>query len=107
MPRYEIKVNSEWAEVAEHVFRSWSGARCLNGKAYHGPRYYFMSAKYAEGVMQDLCADCETIVTHHDANPNDDIVCPGCDDDRLSALEYAAERDAEDRYYHEGRYARA
>lgn len=47
----EIKVRStdnHWVEVSEWIFRSWTGARRKNGKAYEGPVYYLGSEKVSQ-----------------------------------------------------------
>lgn len=79
-PQYEICIRGEWHPVDETVWRSYTGARCHNGKVYQGRRFTFMGGTLAAGVMTDLCADCaEVFIEHHDPNPENDIVCPACD----------------------------
>jgi len=35
--RTEVLVNGRWVKVTWWIFRSWSGLRRLNDRAYHGP----------------------------------------------------------------------
>jgi hypothetical protein len=37
--KHEILSNGQWVEVTDHIFRSWTGERRLNGSKYHGPIY--------------------------------------------------------------------
>lgn len=41
----EIKVNGKWVEVADYIFRSWTGGRMKNGLDYVGPTYYLGTMK--------------------------------------------------------------
>ncbi len=45
---YKIKLcYGKWIEVAEYVFRSWTGERKLNDKPYNGPVYVLGTDKVA------------------------------------------------------------
>jgi|GEM_PF-4855594 len=46
-PVREIKVNGGWLSVDENVFRSWAGHRRVDGVAFHGPIFYFLSSEPA------------------------------------------------------------
>lgn len=42
-----ISVNKNWTKVSPEVFRSWSGARRVNGKKHTGPRFNWLTNKEA------------------------------------------------------------
>lgn len=97
---YEIRLHhGEWVKVAYSIFRSFTGARCINGKGYQGPRFLLNTDTIAEGgVMHDLCTDCAEVVTHYEDTPKGDILCHRCDNSRrerdYADMEYMACRDA-------------
>jgi hypothetical protein len=37
--KYEIQCYKEWVEVTEYIFRSWTGARRIDGVDHTGPVY--------------------------------------------------------------------
>ena len=77
--KYEVMIGQNWHNVSEYIFRSWTGARCVNGKVYQDQRFVIGSDELATGVMQDLCCDCGTeVVTHRLTVPQQDIVCAMC-----------------------------
>lgn len=39
----QVKIDDDWVEVKEEVFRSWTGHRRINGEDFHGPVYTFGS----------------------------------------------------------------
>ena len=45
--KYEIQVHGSWVTVNDWIFRSWGGARRLNGQDFTGPVYYLGSDKVA------------------------------------------------------------
>jgi len=38
---YQVRLNEDWVETTESIFRSWTGLRRINGEDHHGPVYNF------------------------------------------------------------------
>jgi hypothetical protein len=89
-----------FVEVSYEVFRSWTGARILNGTAYQGKRYFWKSNVLIEEghALSDLCIDCDDEVVSYtsDKTFKDDVVCNHCQNLREDAyidsyVEYVSE----------------
>ena len=62
---YQVQCSSEWIEVTEAIFRSWTGLRRVNGEDHHGPVYKFGVAgesKPYTGSRSCGCSICQTTV---------------------------------------------
>lgn len=59
---YQVKLNDEWVETTEAIFRSWTGLRRLNGEDFHGLVYNFgtdiTSGPYT-GARSCACGTCQ------------------------------------------------
>lgn len=45
---YEIEIKGRWVEVDNYFFRSWCGARRVDGKEYRGPVFVLGTKKKFE-----------------------------------------------------------
>jgi hypothetical protein len=45
----EIQVNGSWTTVSDYIFRSWTGARRINGTEYAAPVYVLGTTEIAKG----------------------------------------------------------
>ena len=52
MPHYEIQMNGRWLDVTEYIFRSWTGARRLDGARLHRSR---VLPRDRNGVAMTAC----------------------------------------------------
>lgn len=53
---YQVKVNGVWTTVSETIFRSWNGQRKMNGHAFHGPVFYYLSHQVSRPAIQKKTA---------------------------------------------------
>lgn len=85
--RYEILLNNRWLKVSEYIWRSFTGARCRDGKVWQGPRYILGTEDsiHENQVCNDLCLDCaENVVTYKFSDKiGQDIICSDCSDEKL------------------------
>ncbi len=53
---YEIKVNGEWVQVTEYIFRSWTGSRRLSDEQYDGPVFFLGTDQVSRPWRDDRSA---------------------------------------------------
>lgn len=77
---FEIFINNKWVHVTKDIFRSYTGARCMNDRVYQGPRYKIGSDEECNQNQEciDLCCDCGNNMVQHKYGTDGDIVCEPC-----------------------------
>lgn len=85
---FEVHVGGRWESTVEYIWRTWTGARLLDGKAYQGPRYVLGTDTVSTSRrLIDLCCDCGDVFVEHDGTGDDDVTCAPCTQRRVDAME--------------------
>lgn len=89
-PTLEIKVNGMFVKVSEWIFRSWSGERRINGKAYHHHVFYLGTDEVAHDALcgakvRGSSETCKLWRHHKGFHSTVVYSCDGCGERRRGA----------------------